>query len=152
MDLYFGSSNSGKICRFNRFEDNEISHDFDGTAISSYWYSKVFYMDRANYFKMIDEVSVTLVPFTALASVDIYYSTERRVEKFIKRISARTMDFRGIDFDNFNFEISNLPQSINRTLNIEDVVYFQIILKNSEQGVGMAVSNITIPYYYAGKQ
>lgn len=152
MDLYFGSSNSGKILRFNRFDDAEISHDFDGVAISSYWYSKVFYMDRANYFKMIDEVSVTLVPFTALASVDIYYSTERRVEKFIKRISARTMDFRGIDFDNFNFEISNLPQSINRTLNIEDVVYFQIILKNSEQGVGMAVSSITIPYYYAGKQ
>ena len=109
-------------------------------------------MDRANDFKTIEEVSVTLVPFTALASVDIYYSTEKRVEKFIKRISARTMDFRGIDFDNFNFEISNLPQSINRTLNIEDVVYFQIILKNSEQGVGMAVSNITIPYYYAGKQ
>lgn len=152
MDLYFGSSNSGKILRFNRFDGADVSHDFDGDAISSYWYSKVFYMDRANYFKMIDEVSVTLVPYTALASVDIYYSTERRVERFIKRISARTMDFRGIDFNNFNFEISNLPQSINRTLNIEDVVYFQIILKNSEQGVGMAVSNITIPYYYAGKQ
>lgn len=152
MDLYFGSSNSGKICRFNKFEDQDSTFDFDGEAISSYWYSKVFYMDRANYMKMIDEISVTLVPFTALASVDIYYSTERRLEKFIKRVSARTMDFRGVDFNNFSFEVSNLPQSLNRSLNIEDVVYFQIILKNSEKGVGMAISNITIPYFFVGKQ
>ena len=108
-------------------------------------------MDRANYLKMIDLISVTLVPVTAMASVDIYYTTNRTPEKFVRRVSARTADFRGVDFADFSFAVSNLPQSVNRVINIEDIVYFQIILKNSEKGVGMAISNITVPYFYSGE-
>lgn len=150
-NLYFGSNDSGDVYVMNKFSDSDNTNNFDGRAIESYWYSKMFSMDRSNFHKMIDSISVTLAPVTAMSSVDIYYSTNKKTEKFVKRLSIRTSNFQGVDFSDFSFSVSNLPQSVNREVNIDDIIYFQIILKNSELSVGMAISNITVPYFFAGE-
>ena len=150
-NLYFGDSASGSVYVMNKIDDNDNTNMLGDLPIESYWYSKMLSMDRANYYKMIDTIAITLIPASSRSNVDIYYRTNKKTEKFIKKISVLKFDLNDLDLDNFGLIISDLPQTVNREINISDIIYFQVILKNSEPGMGMAISNITIPYSMAGE-
>jgi hypothetical protein len=150
--LYFGANDSGKVYIVNRFDEEGNTGDFDGVAIEAFWKSKMMAMDRANFYKMIDNIATTVVPLTSQTNLDIYISTDRVTEKFIKNVSISIFDANDLDADNLNLQTSDLPQTVNREINLSDIIYFQVILKNSKHKAGMAVSNITIPYSYAGEK
>lgn len=144
--LYFGDTKSGNV-----FVEEKNMNMLDDRAIESRWYSAMFAMNRENYYKMIDNIAVTLVPINTRSNVDIYIRTNRKNEKFIKSITMTRFDINDVDLNDFSLLVSELPQTKNREINLSDVIYFQIILKNSSPGNGFAISNITIPYSYAGQ-
>ena len=150
-NLYFGDKNSGNVYVMNRLGDGANTDMLGDLPIESYWMSQMMSMDRANFLKMIDTISVTLVPVSARSNVDIYYRTNKRNEKFVKRISLSKFEIDSIDLENFSLLTSNLPQTVNREINVSDIIYFQLILKNSVPGSGLAIPNITIPYSFAGQ-
>lgn len=150
-ELYFGGNDTGNCYVLNRLGDENNTNLLDATAITSFWHSKMFSMDRANYYKMIDSMAVTMVPVSARNNVEIYYKTNKKGEKLVKAISTTRFDIDDIDLNNFSILVTDLPQTVNREVNVSDFIYFQIIIKNSVSGNGLAISNITVPYSYAGE-
>lgn len=150
-NLYIGDSKSGNVFIENKLGDVNNTNLLDDRAIESKWYSAMFAMDRANYYKMIDNIAVTLVPLSTRSNVDIYIRTNRKNEKLVKSITLTRFDIEDVDLDDFSLLVSELPQTENREVNLSDIIYFQIILKNSTAGKGFAISNITIPYSFAGE-
>lgn len=149
--LYFGDSASGNVYAMNKLGETDNTNLFDDKPIESFWYSKMFSMERANYYKMIDSLAVTLIPLSARSGLSIYYRTNKKSEKLVKEIVLTRFDINNIDLNDFSLLVSDLPQTINREVNISDFIYFQIIIKNAIPGKGLAVSNITIPYSFAGQ-
>lgn len=149
--LYFGDSASGNVYAMNKLGETDNTNLFDDKPIESFWYSKMFSMERSNYYKMIDSLAVTLIPLSVRSGLSIYYRTNKKSEKLVKEIVLTRFDINNIDLNDFSLLVSDLPQTINREVNISDFIYFQIIIKNAIPGKGLAVSNITIPYSFAGQ-
>lgn len=145
-ELYFGSSEDGAVYVENKLGDPANTNMLGDNPISSYWYSKMMSMGRSNFYKTVDHISATLVPIATRANLEVYVRTNKKPEKFVESISMTKFNIDDIDLNDFSLLASDLPQSFNKQVNLFDIIYLQVIVRNSTPGKGLAVSNITIPY------
>lgn len=147
--LYFGSNSSGMVYKILHIKDLG-SYYYDGEAYESFWKSKIMAMSKENYKKLVDTIGFTLDPSTTRSSADMYYITDKKISKLIKKIRTVRLNFNDINFNDFSFNISTLPKTGKKQIN-KDLIYLQIILKNPRGGEGMTITSVTSKFSFAGE-
>lgn len=143
--LYFCDSRKGLVYKFKKPTD-ELLFEYDGVAYESYWYGKIFSFEADNYKKLVERVDLVLSPSYTRNSCELYIKTNKKEETFIKEYRLVIFDFNDIDFGDFDFLLSSLPQPYGKKVKAKKIIYFQPILKCSKKNEGMTINNITLKY------
>ena len=143
--LYFCSSINGMVYKFKKPTD-ELLFEYDGLAYESYWYGKIFSFEADNYKKLVERVDLVLSPSYTRNSCNLYVKTNKKEETFIKEYRLVIFDFNDIDFGDFDFLLSSLPQPFGKKVKAKKIIYFQPILKCSKKNEGCTVNNLTLQY------
>lgn len=150
--LYFGSNTEGMIYVFKEPGETGLFND-DGNAINAYWKSKLLNFGADEFYKNIYGVMFSLGTDTR-SSADLYYTTNiSQIQQFdtseIKQAGTIRMDlfdFANIDFANFSFVMSSLPQEANAPVKAIKTIYFQVMLKNDKIDENMPIMSIGVQY------
>ena len=143
--LYFCSSINGMVYKFKKPMD-ELLFENDGASYESYWYGKIFSFDADNYKKLVERVDLVLSPSYTRNSCNLYIKTNKKEETFIKEYRLVIFDFNDIDFGDFDFLLSSLPQPFGKKVKAKKIIYFQPILKCSKKNEGCTINSITLQY------
>lgn len=145
--LYFGSNAKGMVYRMLKTTETNL-YQADGQSINAYWKSKVLSMDADHFKKLVEKVFWTMKPSSIRNSADLYYISDKKVSELLKQSRIVLFDFRDIDFSDFSFLLSDLPQFFVKKVKAKKVVYFQVIFKNNRLSEGMSITNVTIKFIY----
>lgn len=141
--LYFGAGD-GLVYRFLRITEDGAYSD-DGEAIDAYWTSKVFSFGDDEHLKIVEKIFFSLNP-SVRASADIFYDTDREsvIDEPLTTLRVDLLDFNSMDFDNFSFNTSALPQEFSAKVKAKKIVYFQITAKNNRLNESMGILSVGI--------
>jgi hypothetical protein len=144
--LFFGSDGDGTIYRVFKGTDAYPYAD-DGEAIRAFWKSKVFSFEDDEHTKLVEKVFFSLKP-SAKASADLFYATDRTEsgDAIAIPLLARVdlIDFTAMDFNNFSFMTSSLPQEVAAKIKAKKIVYFQVIIQNDRLDESMGILSVGI--------
>jgi len=143
--LYFCDSRKGLVYKFKKPTD-ELLFEYDGVAYESYWYGKIFSFEADNFKKLVERVDLVLSPSYTRNSCSLYIKTNKKEETFVKEFRLVIFDFNDIDFGDFDFLLSSLPQPFGKKIKAKKIIYCQPILKCSKKNEGMTINNITLQY------
>lgn len=140
--LWFGTGD-GKLCRFNTDREGMNRFSDDGAPIVAEWATK--YDDDGDFMRyktMIRRGSgVMCKPYTS-SSIKIVIRTEKDIGVEIKRSALSIFDFSELDFSNFSFNTSDLPQIVPFNRKILKYKTMQIIIRNEGINQGFGVFGI----------
>ena len=143
-NMYFGTDD-GQIMKF----DVNIESD-NGNQIDAHWESGFYDFDAEYLQKFIDEIWASIQPF-ANTSVDITFETDRDPlsPTFIAKI--RLFSFEDIDFSNFTFLTSIVPQPFRFKIKAKKFVYFKIKLDNNTDDEKLTILSLNLGSIYTSK-
>jgi hypothetical protein len=142
--LCFGSNTEGIIYVFKEVGETGTFND-DGAAINAYWKSKLLNFGADEFYKNIYGVMFSLGTDTR-SSADLYYITNVTEIQKAGTMRMDLFDFANIDFANFSFIISSLPQEANMHVKTIKTIYFQIMLKNDRVDENMPILSVGVQY------
>jgi hypothetical protein len=143
-NMYFGTDD-GRIMKFNA----DLKSD-NGANIDAHWESG-FYDFEAEYLqKFIDEMWISLQP-SVNTSVDITYETDRDASSQTYDAEIKLFTFEDVDFANFTFLTSVVPQPFRFKIKAKKFVYFKLKLDNNANNEKLTVLSINLAYNYGSK-
>jgi hypothetical protein len=128
-------------------KDN-ASYNAAGVALPCLWKSKVFSMNADNYKKYVEKLHLTLTPESSKNKVVISYETDEGYEGSIRTCFLKTFDFGHIDFGNFTFNTSRLPQVFSEIIKAKKITFFQLVLTCDDDESASSVANIIVKFMY----
>jgi len=143
-NMYFGTDD-GQIMMF----DVDVNSD-NGSLINGH-FETGFYDFEAEYLqKFIDEIYVSLQPSTN-TSVNITFETDRDSTSQTYVASIKLFSFENINFSNFTFLTSVVPQPFRFKIKAKKFVYFKLKLDNNTDDESLTVLALNLPYSYGSK-
>lgn len=143
-NMYFGTDD-GRIMYF----DTSLTSD-NGNVINAHWESG-FYDFEAEYLqKFIDEMWIALQPSTN-TSVNITYETDRDNSSQTYTALIDLFTFNNINFGNFTFLTTVVPQPFRFKIKAKKFVYFKLKLDNNTDNEKLTVLSLNLGYNYGSK-
>jgi hypothetical protein len=143
-NLYFGT-NDGRIMKF----DSDLESD-QGLSINGHWESG-FYDFEAEYLqKFIDEMWISIQPSVKTA-VNITYQTDRNPLSQVYTASINLFTFDNINFGEFTFLTSVVPQPFRIKIKAKKFVYFKLNLDNDTNDEKLTVLALNLAYNTGSK-
>lgn len=147
--LYFASSTDGLLYQFYTEPDNNTSYNDDGSPIVSYWKTKPLAFGSEEMIKVIDRLFIGIKP-SGKTGVDISYETDKQIINVPIQPKFNLFSFASMDFSNFTFQFSPFPQEFIVKISARRVMYFQLVLTNSNLNESLSILSLTIKYMYSG--
>lgn len=156
-DLYIGTS-SGYIFRLKREGDTEIYYDkqiyYNGTdyltrnvPITCMWKSKLFSFDNYSKYKLIENLFLSISP-SEKTSVDIKYITDNNSVVNVGTTSNNLMNYANTDYSTFSYTSTFFPVIDNIKIRAKKILFFQIVLENSNPLESLDVFSLGIKFKY----
>ena len=142
-DIYFGFSD-GRVVRFSEEYPND-----DGTAIDAFFASGSMAFDKEYIRKHSSVLWVSMKP-TANANLLVTARSDRRSDYMEKVISQRLSTFKSADFGNWSFSTDRQPQIQRLKLKIKKFVFYQLILKSTDNASDATVLGVDIRVRFTG--
>ena len=143
-NLYFGTDD-GRIMKF----DPDLESDQE-LSINAHWESG-FYDFQSEYLqKFVDEMYISIQPSVS-TSVDVTYETDRNPLSQVYTAAINLFTFNNINFGNFTFLTSVVPQPFRLKIRAKKFVYFKLNLDNDTNDEKLTVLSINLQYSFGSK-
>jgi hypothetical protein len=146
QQLYFGCSDDGMLYRFKKKTDLYPYSD-DGQPITAYWKSKVMSFGADERRKLVQKVFFSLSPYIR-TSCDLYFITDKKTRKFVKRTRKDLFDYAYFDYSVFSYAANEFPQESANKIKAKKIFYFQIELRNEQLDEPCTILSTSFKYIY----
>lgn len=146
--LYFGTAD-GKVCRF-KTAGTSADYNDDGRPIACRWTTPLLNLGIWSNLKTVTGVWVVTQPYTR-SSAEIYYSTDRVEDFFVRKANTDIFDFADVDFARWTFNTLDTPTITAGRRKAKKVKVFAVQVRNAELNEPMGIFAIQIDSKVAGR-
>jgi hypothetical protein len=100
--------------------------------------------------KFVDEMYISIQPSVS-TSVDVTYETDRNPLSQVYTAAINLFTFNNINFGNFTFLTSVVPQPFRLKIRAKKFVYFKLNLDNDTNDEKLTVLSINLQYSFGSK-
>jgi hypothetical protein len=133
------------IWRFKKATEGDPYTDDTDTTITAYWTTPLNNLGTYSYYKIVKNVIVTVEP-NSRTSADILYNSDDSTDQLAASDSMALLDFDDIDFDDWSFATSAMPQVIATNTKERKIVFFGCKVFNDKLAESLGIYSIEIRY------